>query len=153
TPRGPRSTKRRRLSASIGARPAPKSATGLPFRVRMRRVCATRTLLSEVYRGWSRKYTTVRGPPATAFGNPRRASRPTVFGATLSSLHMSHRNARLLAVAVFLIAPVACRPSADADPRMISEWERALYGVVRAERLSPPVASRVFTYAAAGLYS
>ena len=36
---------------------------------------------------------------------------------------------------------------------MVSEWERTLYGVVRAERLSPPVASRVFTYAATALYT
>lgn len=36
---------------------------------------------------------------------------------------------------------------------MVSEWERTLYGVVRAERLSPPVASRVFAYAATALYT
>ncbi len=62
-------------------------------------------------------------------------------------------NARRLATYALLIAPAACGPAPQADPRMVSEWERALYGVVRAERLSPPVASRVFTYAAAALYS
>ncbi len=66
---------------------------------------------------------------------------------------MSHPAASRLAILALLIAPVACGPSPEPDPRMISEWERALYGVVRAERLSPPVASRAFTYAAAALYS
>jgi len=40
-----------------------------------------------------------------------------------------------------------------ADPRMVSEWMHALYGVIRIERLSPPVASRVLTYASTALYS
>ena len=66
---------------------------------------------------------------------------------------MIYRTARRLLFLVVLIAPAACHPSPDADPRMVSEWERALYGVVRAERLSPPVASRVFAYASVGLYS
>jgi len=90
----------------------------------------------------------MRGAAASAFGPSR-----TRVGATPVASSMSHRNARLLAAAVLVVAPVACRPSPDADPHMVSEWERALYGVVRAERLSPPVASRVFAYASAGLYS
>ena len=36
---------------------------------------------------------------------------------------------------------------------MIAEWMHALYGAVRVERLSPPVGSRLFAYATAGLYS
>jgi hypothetical protein len=36
---------------------------------------------------------------------------------------------------------------------MIAEWMHALYGAVRVERLSPPVASRLFAYATVGLYS
>ena len=36
---------------------------------------------------------------------------------------------------------------------MVSEWMRTLYGVVRVERLSPPVASRLFAYATTALYS
>lgn len=36
---------------------------------------------------------------------------------------------------------------------MISEWMRTLYGTIRVERLSPPVASRLSAYATAALYS
>lgn len=39
------------------------------------------------------------------------------------------------------------------DPRMVSEWVHSLYGAIRVERLSPPVASRLMTYAAGALYS
>jgi hypothetical protein len=66
---------------------------------------------------------------------------------------MIPRSSRQFAALFLVIGLGGCGPSPDADPRMVSEWERALYGVVRAERLSPPVASRVFAYASAGLYS
>jgi hypothetical protein len=36
---------------------------------------------------------------------------------------------------------------------MVSEWMQMLYGVVRAERASPPVGSRIFAYGAIALYS
>ena len=36
---------------------------------------------------------------------------------------------------------------------MVAEWMHSLYGAVRVERLSPPVASRLFAYATIGLYS
>jgi hypothetical protein len=36
---------------------------------------------------------------------------------------------------------------------MVAEWMHSLYGAVRVERLSPPVASRLFAYATVGLYS
>jgi hypothetical protein len=36
---------------------------------------------------------------------------------------------------------------------MVSEWMHALYGTIRAERLSPPVASRILVYATTALYS
>jgi membrane-associated phospholipid phosphatase len=36
---------------------------------------------------------------------------------------------------------------------MVSEWMHTLYGVIRVERLSPPVASRLMAYASAALYS
>jgi hypothetical protein len=36
--------------------------------------------------------------------------------------------------------------------RILTDWMRAQYALVRAERLSPPVASRVFTYGAVALY-
>jgi hypothetical protein len=42
-------------------------------------------------------------------------------------------------------------PPAD-DPRMVSEWMHTLYGIVRSERLSPPVASRFLGYASVALY-
>jgi hypothetical protein len=35
---------------------------------------------------------------------------------------------------------------------MVSEWIHTLYGAVRAERLTPPVASRLFAYASLALY-
>src|SRR5690242_5649167 len=61
--------------------------------------------------------------------------------------------AKRLATVTVGVVCAACNSSRPADPRMVSEWERTLYGVVRAERLSPPVASRVFTYAATALYT
>jgi len=36
--------------------------------------------------------------------------------------------------------------------RILTDWMRAQYALVRAERLSPPVASRVFAYGAVALY-
>jgi hypothetical protein len=47
----------------------------------------------------------------------------------------------------------ACAGSPDSDPRMVTEWMRTLYGAVRVERLSPPVASRVMVYATTALYA
>ena len=41
----------------------------------------------------------------------------------------------------------------DADPRLVSEWMHSLYGAIRVERLSPPVASRLMVYATTALYS
>jgi membrane-associated phospholipid phosphatase len=36
---------------------------------------------------------------------------------------------------------------------MVSEWMHTLYGAIRVERLSPPVASRLMAYASAALYT
>ena len=47
----------------------------------------------------------------------------------------------------------ACSRVPDTDSRLVSEWMRALYGAVRVERLSPPVASRILVYATTALYS
>jgi hypothetical protein len=55
-------------------------------------------------------------------------------------------------VAALSLGALACRGPA-ADPRMVSEWMHALYGVTRTERLSPPVAARVMVYASSALYS
>jgi hypothetical protein len=38
------------------------------------------------------------------------------------------------------------------DPRMIAEWMQNYYGLIRAERVSPAVASRLMAYASVALY-
>jgi hypothetical protein len=60
------------------------------------------------------------------------------------------RSAFLAAIALLASGCAKPRPT---DPRMIAEWMHSLYGAVRVERLSPPVASRLFAYATVGLYS
>lgn len=45
-----------------------------------------------------------------------------------------------------------CGRAPAADPRMVSEWMHTLYGVVRTERISPPIASRFMAYASVALY-
>ena len=61
------------------------------------------------------------------------------------------RPACSLALPLLLLA--GCRQSPPpADPSMVAEWMQNYYGLVRAERLSPPVAARVLAYAAVGLY-
>jgi hypothetical protein len=46
----------------------------------------------------------------------------------------------------------ACNRAPAADPQLVSEWVKTIYGAVRAERLSPPVASRLMVYSSAALY-
>jgi hypothetical protein len=46
----------------------------------------------------------------------------------------------------------ACSKAPETDPRMVTEWTRTIYGALRAERLSPPVASRLMVYTTAALY-
>ncbi|HEX6049850.1 MAG TPA: vanadium-dependent haloperoxidase [Gemmatimonadaceae bacterium] len=58
---------------------------------------------------------------------------------------------RAALVAAVLCA--ACQPTAATDPKMVSEWMHSLYGAIRVERLSPPVASRLTAYASAALYA
>jgi membrane-associated phospholipid phosphatase len=60
---------------------------------------------------------------------------------------------RALCVALIGLAPVACDRAPQTDPRFVSEWTRALYGTIRAERISPPIASRLLGYATTALYS
>ena len=69
----------------------------------------------------------------------------------MNVLTMPPLRAAILGVATALGVAGCARP-APTDPRMVSEWTHALYGLVRAERLSPPVASRLFAYAAVALY-
>src|SRR6478752_1960538 len=66
----------------------------------------------------------------------------------MSRLRIRHGSLAALA----LVAAGCARPR-PADPRMVAEWMHSLYGAVRVERLSPPVASRLFAYATVGLYS
>ncbi len=58
----------------------------------------------------------------------------------------------MMIVAAAVIACSACS-APTSDPRLVSEWMHTLYGTMRVERLSPPVASRTLTYATAALYS
>ena len=65
----------------------------------------------------------------------------------------AHRRAILHIAAAFLVS-AACTRSLPrpTDPQFVAEWMRNYYGLIRAERISPPVASRVLAYAAVGLY-
>ncbi|HYC49845.1 MAG TPA: vanadium-dependent haloperoxidase [Gemmatimonadaceae bacterium] len=47
----------------------------------------------------------------------------------------------------------ACSRNPDADPKMLAEWVHSLYGAIRVERVSPPVASRLMVYATSALYA
>ena len=60
---------------------------------------------------------------------------------------------RLACVIATAASAAACARPQPTDPRMVAEWMHALYGAVRVERVSPPVASRLFAYATVGLYS
>src|SRR2546430_14563001 len=54
---------------------------------------------------------------------------------------------------VWVVAAGAARAGPPpVDARILADWMRAQYALVRAERLSPPVASRVFAYGAVALY-
>jgi PAP2 superfamily protein len=63
-----------------------------------------------------------------------------------------NRSRAAFAIVLPLTILVACRQTPGTDPRMVAEWMRALYGSVRAERLSPPVVSRLLGYAAVTLH-
>ncbi len=64
-----------------------------------------------------------------------------------------HTRSLLLASAVLIAGPTACRRSPAQGSVFIAEWVHALYGAIRVERLSPPVASRITAYAAMALYA
>ena len=66
---------------------------------------------------------------------------------------MSWKRPRRLGFLVAAGALTACTSAPPTDPKMVSEWMHTLYGAIRAERLSPPVASRVMAYATTALYS
>jgi len=52
---------------------------------------------------------------------------------------------------VLLLA--ACARGREVDPRVPSVWMNTLYGAVRTERVSPPVAARIFAYAGTAMYA
>ncbi len=56
-----------------------------------------------------------------------------------------------IAVAVIALGS-ACREAPAADPRVVGELMRAMYGTIRVERMSPPVASRLMSYTTVALY-
>ena len=62
-----------------------------------------------------------------------------------------HRLALTAAITTAAALTACDRAPAD-DPRMVSEWMHTLYGVIRTERLSPPIASRFMAYASVALY-
>src|SRR5688572_327127 len=66
---------------------------------------------------------------------------------------MSHKALPLKVALLAAVLAAACRRAPDTDPRMVSEWMHTMYGVMRVERLSPPVASRFMGYASTALYS
>jgi len=47
----------------------------------------------------------------------------------------------------------ACERPTPNDPKVVAEWSHALYGMVRAERISPPVGARFLAYATTALYA
>jgi hypothetical protein len=64
----------------------------------------------------------------------------------------SLRTLRAIGGAGLLLVVACARPIPPADPQFVAEWMRNYYGLIRAERISPPVASRVLAYAAVALY-
>src|SRR4051812_22675190 len=48
---------------------------------------------------------------------------------------------------------VSCSRATATDPKFVSEWMHTLYGAIRVERMSPPVASRLMGYASSALYA
>lgn len=47
---------------------------------------------------------------------------------------------------------MGCARVPESDPYMVSEWMHTLYGVVRSERVSPPITSRFMGYASVALH-
>ena len=52
-----------------------------------------------------------------------------------------------------LLTVSACDRTPEPQPQMLSEWMHSLYGAIRVERISPPVASRLMVYATSALYA
>jgi membrane-associated phospholipid phosphatase len=61
--------------------------------------------------------------------------------------------ARWMAVVPAVLLSAACnREAPPPDPTFVAEWMHAHYGLIRAERISPPVAARVLAYAAVAIH-
>ena len=63
------------------------------------------------------------------------------------------RMQRTLGLAAVAIAALAACSRPDEARPMSAVWMKTLYGAIRVERLSPPVASRLMVYATSALYS
>ena len=70
-----------------------------------------------------------------------------------TTIQLSSRGVRLAAAVCLIAAFAGCDRTSAADPRLVSEWMHTLYGVMRVERMSPPVASRLLGYATTALYA
>ena len=92
-------------------------------------------------------------------GTPRKAGRPTTAAASLgfsaslrfpASLGFSRlsRVSRLSTLVALQTLLTSCGRTPETDPRFVLEWAHTMYGVIRQERLSPPVASRLMAYGA-----
>lgn len=57
------------------------------------------------------------------------------------------------AALLLLAAPAAaCSRAPEADGAMVAEWMHTFYGIVRSERIGPPVASRLLAYASIAMH-
>ena len=72
---------------------------------------------------------------------------------TSRTSRLATRTLGAVAIAGAVFLPVACARHRDDDPRVLAEYVHALYGAIRVERLSPPVASRLAAYAMTALYA
>ncbi len=59
---------------------------------------------------------------------------------------------RLTVLCLFLALAGCGRAAPPTNPSMVAEWMQNYYGLIRAERISPPVASRLLAYASVALY-
>jgi membrane-associated phospholipid phosphatase len=66
---------------------------------------------------------------------------------------MRTQHLRSAVALVALLGLPACSRTPAADPALVATWMHSLYGAIRVERLSPPVASRLLVYASSALYA
>jgi len=82
-----------------------------------------------------------------------KLSNPEVRRELFAHVVRARRAGLLVATTVTAALAAGCTRAPDPDPRMVAEWMRTLYGAVRVERLSPPVASRILGYATTALHA